>query len=66
MEMFLNLWQYLVDFFLEGKMCQIKFVKKIKAYFMFSDFFLRSYPLPDNAENVVETEGPHMTSQCIA
>ena len=34
MNTYVNLWQYLADFFLEYNMCQIKVVEKIKTHIL--------------------------------
>ena len=51
MKTFLNLWQYLTEFFLEWEMFQIKFVEKIKKHILCSvTFFRKSLRLWDNVE----------------
>ena len=51
MKTFSHLWQYLVEFFLEWEMFQIKVVKKIKTHILCSiTFFRKSRRLWDNVE----------------
>ena len=39
MKIYLNLWKYLTEFFLEWEMFQTKVVEKIKTHFMLKQFF---------------------------
>ena len=39
MQVYVDLWQYLAEFFLEWEMFQTKFVEKMKTQFKSSNFF---------------------------
>ena len=48
MKAYVHLWQYLVEFFLELEMLEIKGLEKIKTHFMSITFFRKSCHLWDN------------------
>ena len=62
MQVYVDLWQYLAEFFLEWEMFQTKFVEKMKTQFKSSNFFLlKSCRLWDNVEYMVDPDSPQMT-----
>ena len=69
MKMFLHLWQYLAEFFLEWEMLQIKVAEKIKILILCSiTFFRKSCRLLDNVERyggVREAAGDNVAASCI-
>ena len=69
MKMFLHLWQYLAEFFLEWGMFQTKVVEKIKTRILCSvTFFLRSCRLRDNVEKyggAREAACDNMAARCM-
>ena len=50
MKTFLDLWRYLAEFFLKWEMFWIQIVEKIKTYFIFNNFFRKSFRLWYNVE----------------
>ena len=55
---------HLADVFLEWEIFQTKFVEEIRTHFLFNNFFPENRTVYEIISiNVVETEGPQMTSQ---
>jgi hypothetical protein len=64
MKTFSRLWQYLVEFFLEWEMFQIKVVNKIKTHILCSITFFRiSSRLWDNVEKLMKPGRTQMAIQ---
>jgi hypothetical protein len=57
-------WRYLAKFFLEWENVLDRSCKEHEyTYCMFGNFFSENRTVYENVENVMETEGPQMTSQ---
>ena len=42
MEVYIHLWEYLAELFLEWEIFRTKYVQKIKTHFIFNDFFFEN------------------------
>ena len=65
MKRFLHLWQYLAELFLEWEMFETNVVDKIKTHMLYGQYIFSEnravYEIM--LKNVVEPEGPQITSQ---
>jgi hypothetical protein len=62
MKMYVHLWQYLTEFFLEWEIFQRKVVEKIKTHILYSTtFFPKVVPFKVMFKSMVEPDMPQMT-----
>ena len=69
MKMFLHLWQYLAEFFLEWEMFQIQVIEKIKTHIVYAIIFSRkSCRLSYNVEKcggTTQAADDNMAARCM-